>query len=847
MSYLNSYTDYFWTWEDQGQIISLREGHTVAYTSFVAEVFQLLKPNGLPRFSVLIAALAVTDAYNGYANYKSIHNNFVSSEIDPFEQHNKIALEFLKDLTRIPGEFKYGEKRNQLLFTLFSKNHNGLGERKVTRIVTKLNEIALGDAENVPECEPRRKADGKQDLYIISILQRRFKDATGLLEAVVDHEGLDFDIKLDDKPPLGNTPTKDNETKDLITALSEYEKTYKIGRLVKSIWSGLNIPYLNNQPSSQPLGGIADISNKGNFEQLLISEFANDDLTFMSRLANNEALYLEREVPPEDNTFERILLVDTSIRNWGTPKTIALAIALAISQHPKNNFSCRTILLAEEAREYPLDTVGSVVEAQLCLSTQLNAAETLDSYLRETKLGNKTQVFYIGSIGGLRNEAMNHCLSENRAKLDYKILLTELGDVSIYKTQGLSQRHVQDFKLDLNKHWSKPLPAQRIPEEGSIKDLALPILLPLDYRVKCEIFTENSEHFLFFKHFICRHVSESFYYRVGKGVEYIGQNSLSDSYEIGVTKSKETIILNYYSHNKKVTLTNFTTGESTDFQFPYVEPIPSYKETSLREFVFYEDFFYLRGSNGWRISIDGKITPDTTFSSIEKTLRNRTNLMIKPSSLGYANFVILRNMKKVFVNERNNLVLNSSEFIINSKDEFKLKHSKFKEEVHLAEQIGENHFKFHNGSEVYQNYAGFAVFKPAGNSPTFFIPTVLEDSIGIATSQYFSGDDYYQKCGSFVVRFKVKEEQQIQFVKSIEIILSLDLADAKLIVDRGRESITLLSSDKANELMQKIRPFCTEVFIEERNPEQPLKFISEQKFYSTIIAPFINDITNYED
>jgi preprotein translocase subunit SecB len=46
----------------------------------------------------------------------------------------------------------------------------------------------------------------------------------------------------------------------------------------------------------QPIGGISDMTNKGDFNRMLL-EFANEDEVFMNRVANNEALYIQRNTP----------------------------------------------------------------------------------------------------------------------------------------------------------------------------------------------------------------------------------------------------------------------------------------------------------------------------------------------------------------------------------------------------------------------------------------------------------------------------------------------------------------------------------------------------------------------
>jgi hypothetical protein len=42
-------------------------------------------------------------------------------------------------------------------------------------------------------------------------------------------------------------------------------------------------------PGEQPIGGVSDITNKGDLHRMLLSEYANEDEVFMNRIANNEA------------------------------------------------------------------------------------------------------------------------------------------------------------------------------------------------------------------------------------------------------------------------------------------------------------------------------------------------------------------------------------------------------------------------------------------------------------------------------------------------------------------------------------------------------------------------------
>src|SRR5690606_25553091 len=98
------------------------------------------------------------------------------------------------------------------------------------------------------------------------------------------------ELQLEPEDPI----TERGAPRDFISELEAEPDTFHVAALIRRIWSGLAIPFHSSHPSIQPLGGVSDISNRGALDKLLISEYANDDLLFLSRLANGEALYINR-------------------------------------------------------------------------------------------------------------------------------------------------------------------------------------------------------------------------------------------------------------------------------------------------------------------------------------------------------------------------------------------------------------------------------------------------------------------------------------------------------------------------------------------------------------------------
>ena len=126
----------------------------------------------------------------------------------------------------------------------------------------------------------------------------------------------------------------------LVGELHEDPDLAGIARLVRDFMATFTLPRAPVSPEFGALGGVADISNRGQIHRLLISELANDDDTLALRLAMNEALFLKNAPPIAHPQAELVLLFDLGIRMWGIPRVLATAAALAfLSKTPKKQLS----------------------------------------------------------------------------------------------------------------------------------------------------------------------------------------------------------------------------------------------------------------------------------------------------------------------------------------------------------------------------------------------------------------------------------------------------------------------------------------------------------------------------
>jgi hypothetical protein len=845
--YIDCYYDYLWTWDSEGEIIAITKGNTIAYTKFIAETLRIIGHNSAPRFSSLLIALAVTDNYGDRENFLRIKEIF--QRYLP-KTDLKDAFEFISELAYLPAQYKKGKNRQLLLNTLFWQSHNGISSKKTKQVILKLNKIANGD--EFPQILDVRAPNDLilKDILVFEFLQRKFKNGEGLIKAMADLPHDVPEIEIDEKPI--ETPAKPNEEPvNYIDKLCNDYKTYKVGNLVKSIWSGLNIPYHSIQPSTQPLGGVADISNKGDFHQLLISEFANDDLTFISRLANNEALYLEREVPPENNPYERIFLIDTSIRNWGTPKTVALAVSIAIAEHPKNNFKCTTIMMGSNNEPYSLKTIQEVITAQSEFNSAIHSADALVDFFKSHDKNDNRQIFYIGAKDGLRHDAINRALSEYRQYINYKIILDQTGGISVYKTQGVSQRHIQDFNLNLNKLWQKvPKPNTNTNnhknEDGNdIENWIPPILVDVSINTLKWKITNEEAYFQFAKNHFYKHYGD-YKKTYLKGFEFIGTMPHSMHFEVGITTQNEVVLLSYLAQNKKIVINNYSTGNSTEIVFPYFSRRRNVHSQPFGEFAFYNDAFYFTGSNGWKIDLKGNIRADNSFEPT--LLPNRLKIyegITYPPSARTAS--VLKNLKRVFINKRNNLVLNNHEFSFSNSNTIKFKTNKVDGAIKEAANLKPNYFQFENGSVVYLNNAGFVIFMPINRSSSFFAPSTLDQNIGVGSEVFFAGDEYFLKADLPAIKYSSKNgEMSTKLIEVLRRYTDKNQAKTEYPVVSYENRITFYDLKDAQKAYYEMKPYC--ITLESFHLNESIrnqKVIPTQKFYSEFVFPFIDDILKY--
>ncbi|WP_431215287.1 hypothetical protein ACQ86N_11585 [Puia sp. P3] len=397
MSYFSAYRNYFWVLEEGGEVIAIPGGSTIAYSRYVIQVLEDLMDQGLPPLGALLLAILGT---NHSVDLIRELKNLLYNDLDRLVKHNPgqyatfrdirgPVIKFLGMLDSLPVAYTTGNRRIQLFQLLFADCHGILSREasaKAEEIIAKVQmereDDGLGSLFETKEFSYEALYD---DFCCIELLHKKFPSGDALIEAMAGIPAIDEPILEEEEKP--------GTAGDFVEELTDNPATFPLGALIRSLWSGMNIPIHHSLPGAQPLGGFSDLSNKGDLDKLLISEFASDDWLFLSRLANNEALYLHREMPPGVDPMERIILVDVSLKSWGTPKILAYAILLAIARHPRTDIPCTAYAIGNGFYPVHTRTVEEVIASIQLVDGALHPAEGLAKFFESAQGPKRSEVF----------------------------------------------------------------------------------------------------------------------------------------------------------------------------------------------------------------------------------------------------------------------------------------------------------------------------------------------------------------------------------------------------------------------------------------------------------------------
>lgn len=476
---------HFWRWADDGQAVEWKTGGTICYTADLLNVLRGLEDIGLPPLGTVLILLAACKGKEDDTDLKAYLERMAELI---HTQHNRSfraypkARAMLEIIKSLPADLRTGAARIHLIRELL----DSAGTRSQARRIPPAGARAILDTFSSGRIDYHIFQSSNSsirynllpEILPLAIASRKFPNTAGLEQHLRGG--------LPEPPQPADLPLPEPAQLDLLDELENDPKTLGLARLARRLLAALNIPMHARGASDLPIGGVADISNRGDFDRLLLSELAYDDHTLTARLVNNEALFLRREEPPVNLDRRRIILMDTTLKMWGVQRVFALSAALAVARNPHHVVGVRAYGLGgHEAEEMDLTTKRGVMEAMGQLDSALHCGEALTRFFAQTPRAEQEDYVLISDADAMRGDAFQAALAAVRERLRFLLVLHRDGSLEFYEYAGGRGKLIGKPRFDLKTLLFAP-PESKTPadEEADampafFRQSPLPLYFPL--------------------------------------------------------------------------------------------------------------------------------------------------------------------------------------------------------------------------------------------------------------------------------------------------------------------------------------------------------------------------------
>lgn len=498
----------FFRWEDGGTVLCWDNGVTIAFREELAAVIKRLGPEGLPPLNAIAVVLSACRAnwsevrwfLTLYDSPEGLQDTPVLQDPDSWQADQLRAI--LAELDRIhalPESLRGSlEARCELAAMVFEDcpqewncEHADLLADRVRAGLPEGLQSGGGLLQAIGEFE----SDLVESLKLYSTTgvptqQDAIRDAATVLTRDlswlrnnlkrVDADALARRVRTgieSEVLPADDVDTDEQNTRDLIRELLGDEELGGIARLAENLFAVVHFPRSLTEQNDLPLGGVSDITNRGQLDRLLLSELAHDDLTLAVRVAVNEAMYLRRESPPKAQPQTRRILIDSGLCLWGIPRIFATSVALAMSATAEKNIQT-VVYRAEGNRLQSVDLKSreGLEEHLAVVSPSLHCGLAIPEFVRVADQENEGDLVIITSDdvvadADFRRE-LNAACKEEPVHL-MTVSRTGQLDLSVWSARG--RKNIREATLNLDTLLDSPERSHSLTRRNT--DTSFPMIL----------------------------------------------------------------------------------------------------------------------------------------------------------------------------------------------------------------------------------------------------------------------------------------------------------------------------------------------------------------------------------
>lgn len=689
VAYFQATKDYFWQWAEEGEVIEwTKGGGTICYKTELLNDLSKIKDH-LPPLGPLLLVIALGKPAPGpqaiqatlyryaeeLAGYEMAFPFADMAYESTAEELKTVIADFLALLRPLPGRYWKGPDRELLLNTLFEHVETFLTGETAKEMLSICRRGAYDYL--IGQCASGDPLDAlKTDTDILKQILQRYPDTDALekkLNAVVSPTPpapADIEIPTDLPKPA--------QMEDLLKVLAEDDETALLALLTQRLIAALHLPMHTKGYSQTSFGGVSDITNKGNFDRLLLSELAHDNETLMVRLANNEALYLRREELPENEPGQRFILVDKSIKLWGTPHLLEMAAALACAIDNRQHAEILTFALSGDHYE-PMD-LGSkteIIAGMQRLSPALNSAKALSSFTDAYALKEHQEYFLITGDELFHTAAFQQSFAALRRTDGFVITVNRDCRVQLYRYAAGHRKLLSTAKIKVERPVvmvkRTPVPLQHI-----VNDVDLPAFLksnPLPLFLPCQLSNLNKNNSFFSDHAgfaVTKHRQLLFWPQKGQGAREITLDfpdahsyffGSDDKFSFILFQAKGAAQLSLYQFNR-------STYELVSTDIQHHVSLGTIKRNGIRQVAFkpgalnYGSFYLVIADAPHIMAINTETGGMTQEPDITKEMLTVMGGQYRGQANGHwQSFNTINSIKHLEINDKGNIVVNKHELV----------------------------------------------------------------------------------------------------------------------------------------------------------------------------------------
>lgn len=499
LTYLRTPLDAPWRWEENGRTLVWKDGTTLAFREEIQLILERFTVTGAPPFTGVVCVLAACRQRFMSFPTTGVAPTTARTDLNSVltRRTEQTVLQQLGALSKLPTEI-IGAPRGKALLVQIVLEAQTRGPLVDANGVLRGLALGLTDRElNDPDGAPALNAVPTMHSVTASLskftpesLQQRLKTGLDALPAPIDPELL---------------LPRSERTRRLFAALAESEEHPGLTTIVRDLMAAIRLPNVLSRFDEQALGGASGLINRGSLDRLLLSELAHDDTTLATRVALNEALYVNREPPAHRPRRALAVLLDTGLRLWGIPRVLATATGLAlVSRWPDDCAATAFNHDGAALNELDLLNAEALTSHLTVLNPALDPSDALPAFDARLTGAKDIDAVIVTHRETVNNPAFRARLMRLEFDRGFLVLVDHDGSVQLHSLPWSEKRALAQVQVDVEQlfktrksvHGDAPNAASTVPlaaPEATVdlpaifREKRFPLLVSVQGKIECSI------------------------------------------------------------------------------------------------------------------------------------------------------------------------------------------------------------------------------------------------------------------------------------------------------------------------------------------------------------------------